>query len=397
MLKRHFAGRLKTLLKNFSIVTVLGPRQCGKTSFVRSELPGWKYFDLERPSDASLFSGDPEAMLDGLKGRWILDEAQRMPDLFPILRGLADRQRNAKGLGVILGSASPALTRHVSESLAGRTGFLDMTPFNWNEIASNQKSASMASHWFRGGFPNAFLKHKDPDRFDWFEGYSRTFIERDLPALGIEISPPQMRKLMTMLAHFHGGVWNASQIAASLGASYHTVNRYVDILEQTYLIRKLEPYSANIGKRIIKSPKIYFRDTGMLHYFLGIHSAEALRTHPSRGASWEGYVLEQAAGLLSVASPRCRPYFWRTSSGSEVDLLIECGSQITPLEIKLHSRPSLRDIGSGLKTFMDDHHVSRGYVLYPGQEDYPLGRGITALAADRLLADPARFSSIVEK
>ena len=251
----------------------------------------------------------------------------------------------------------------------------------------------LSALWFRGGFPVAFLEGDNRARHDWFEAYTRTFIERDLAALGIDVSAPAMRRLWTMLAHVNGGIWNASQIAASLGVSYHTVNRYVDILEHTFLVRKLPPYFVNVGKRLVKSPKLYFRDTGLLHYFLGIRTPEALDTHPARGASWEAFVIDQLVSTFSRALPGCQAFFWRTAQGNEVDLLVEAHGKRIPFEIKLHSAPRAED-AQGLLRCMSDLGAPRGYLVYPGRQPYSLGHGVTALPAAPLLAHPERVTRL---
>ncbi len=387
MIKRDYGPILRRLLRRFPCVTLLGPRQCGKTTFICTELPAWTYLDLERPSDAAPLVADPEARLEQLKGKVVLDEAQRVPELFPVLRGLIDRQRAKMGQFVILGSASPMLVRHISESLAGRTAFVDLPPFRWSEVKDDRQAASIKALWLRGGFPQAFLNPNDRERGEWLESYSRSFIERDLPALGIDVSAAQMRKLWAMLAHCNGGVWNASQIAASLAVSYHTVNRYVDILEQTYLIRKLPPYFANVGKRLVKSPKIYFRDTGLLHFFLGISSAAMLDIHPARGMSWEAFIIDQVISICQREVPSCQPYFWRTSQGHEIDLVIDLGSKKIPIEVKLHSAPTVQDAAS-LVQCMRDLKLTRGYLVHSGRQHYSLGNGVTALAAEEILTNP---------
>ncbi len=384
MVPRRYGTTLRRHLRQFPAVTLLGPRQCGKTTFIRSALPGWTYVDLERPSDATPLAADPEARLEQLGDHVILDEAQRLPELFPVLRGALDRV-HAKGRYVLLGSASPLLVRGISESLAGRTSFLDLPAFRWEEVSGRRGFSDLAILWLRGGFPSAALESDDRARMDWMEAYARAFIERDLPGLGIEVSAAQMRKLWAMLAHVNGGLWNASQLAASLGVSYHTVNRYVDILELAFLIRRLQPFHVNIGKRLVKSPKLYFRDTGLLHYFLGIRDATALETHPSRGASWEAFVIDQLVSLYERHAPGSRPYFYRTASGLEVDLLVDLGPRRVAFEVKLHHSPGA-DVTRGLRACFEDLGVARGYVVYPGREDYSLGRGIMALAAPRLLS-----------
>ncbi|MGH7165979.1 MAG: ATP-binding protein, partial [Nitrospiraceae bacterium] len=222
MIKRQYAGALQRLLRRYPAVTVLGPRQCGKTTFIRQALPTWTYLDLERPSDAAPLVADPEARLDQLGNRVIFDEAQRAPELFSVLRSVIDRNRSRRGRFVLLGSASPRLVRGISESLAGRTAFLDLTPFRWDEVRVGRGKVGLSDLWFRGGFPEAFLDRRDQVRREWLGAYARAFIERDLPALGVEVSASQMRKLWMMLAHCNGAIWNASQVAASLGVSYHT-------------------------------------------------------------------------------------------------------------------------------------------------------------------------------
>lgn len=393
MLDRGYGAALRALLRRFPAVTILGPRQCGKTTFIRRELPDWSYVDLERPADATPLAADPEARLEQLGDGVVLDEAQRLPEIFPVLRGLIDRRTSRKGRFVLLGSASPSLVRGISETLAGRTAFLDLPPFRWDEIEGRRPAGGLATLWLRGGFPDAFLSRGDRARHDWMEAYTRAFIERDLPALGIEVSASRMRKLWTMLAHVNGGLWNASQLAASLGVSYHTVDRYVDILEQAFLVRKLAPYFANVGKRLVKSPKVYFRDTGLLHYFLGIRLARHLDTHPARGTSWEAFIVDQLLSAYRRLDPGSQAFFWRTAQGDEVDLLIETGSRLVPFEVKLHSAPGTDD-ARGLRRCMADLKLLHGYVVYPGRERYSLGQGVTVVPARSLLGRPLRLSSL---
>jgi predicted AAA+ superfamily ATPase len=393
VIDRRFGDGLRRLLRQFPAVTVLGPRQAGKTTFIRRALPDWTYVDLERPSDAAPLAADPEGRLGQLGDRIVLDEAQRLPALFPVLRSVIDSQAGRRGRFVLLGSASPSLIREISESLAGRTGFLDLPPLRWDEVAVGARRPSLERLWFRGGLPPAFLARSDRQCTEWLDAYTRTVIERDLPALGIEVSAPQMRRLWTMLAHVHGGLWNASQLAASLGVSYHTVNRYVDILEQTFLVRKLEPYFANVGKRLVRSPKVYLRDSGLLHYFLGIRSAQDLHVHPARGASWEGFIVDHLVSAFARVAPGSRAYFWRTAKGDEVDVLIDTGSTRIPFEIKLHAAPGAADAAC-VRRCMEVLQLPRGYLVYPGATDYSLGGQVTALGADRLLGRPERLRSL---
>jgi len=309
-----------------------------------------------------------------------------------VLRSFVDENRNIKGQFILLGSASPKLIKQISESLAGRTTFFELIPFLYKEVIEHDSSTSIEKLWFRGGFPDAFLMDDNQTLLDWFESYTRTFMERDLAALGINVSSQQMRKLWTMLAYSNCNVWNASKLAASMGVNYQTVNRYTDILEQTYLIRKLQPYYFNIKKRIIKSPKILFRDTGLLHYFLGIHNLEQLATHPARGASWESFLIEQLIALFEIHVPNSRFYFWRTSGGAEVDLIVETNGKIIPIEIKLHSAPT-KNMVKGLQFCMSDLGVSKGYIIYPGDEIYSLGQNVSVIPAKKILLEKKVLNS----
>lgn len=393
MITRHYSTRLRELLRTFPVVCVLGARQCGKTTFIKTTLPRWQYRDLEKPSDAIELSEDPEAAVNRLGARFILDEAQRLPALFPILRSFVDQHPKRPGQVVLLGSASLSLIRQISESLAGRVGFLDMAPFQWDELRGRKSTYTPRALWYRGGFPDAFLASSDRARTDWFEAYTRTFIERDLANLGIDVSAPQMRRLWAMLAHANGSIWNASQIAASLGVSYHTVNRYTDILEQTFLVRRLPPYFANMTKRMVKSPRLYLRDTGVLHYFLGIRNSATLDVHPGRGSSWEAFVIEHLISALNRLLPGAQAFYWRTAAGAEVDLLIDRGGSFLPVEIKLHSSPSRRD-AAGLLTCMKELKLTKGYLVHAGRADYSLGQGVHALSAEKLLGSPRRLLSL---
>lgn len=369
--KRLQSRRLKTLLKQFPIVCVLGPRQCGKTTLVQSTLKKWHYIDVERPSDHIRVTSDPEDFLSEHPGRIIFDEAQLAPELFPVLRGFIDQSRRQMGRYVLTGSASFQLIRNLSESLAGRVGFVDVFPFHVLEIED------MDRLWIRGGFPESYLAKSQATSRDWLESYIRTFLERDLHRLGIEFSVTTMRRLWQMLAHLHGGLLNASELGNSLGITYHTVNRYLDILEQTFLIRRLAPYYVNISKRLIKRPKIYVRDSGLLHYFLGISDKKALKGHPVYGASWEGFALEQIFCWFSLNDPGATLYYWRTATGQEADLLIQTRGRMIAVEFKAHSAPDAASI-RGLKHAMSDLKLDKAFVIKPAGESYSLGKGITA-------------------
>ncbi|HEX7669311.1 MAG TPA: ATP-binding protein [Polyangiaceae bacterium] len=391
MLPRAAATEIARKLRTFPVVTILGPRQVGKTTLARSALPGWRYLDLERPADRAPLQADPEDRLRSLGDRVILDEAQLAPELFPVLRGLVDEHRKKNGRYVLLGSASPTLVRGISESLAGRSALLDLPQLEWSEFAGGKRS--LDDLWLRGGFPTPALSSNAVRRFDWFDAYVRTFVERDLAALGVDVSAARMRQLLGMLAHAHGALWNSSRIAAALGTNYHTVNRYLDILEQSFLVRRLRPLLPNLGKRLTRSPKIYLRDTGLLHHFLGIQSREQLSTSPSRGVSWESLVIEHVLASFAREAPGSEGFFFRSATGIEVDLVMQRSGDLVPFEIKSHTSPG-RDSLKGLFTFMRDLGVSRGYVIARSAEDYSLGDGVTVLSAKTVLADPARLASL---
>jgi uncharacterized protein len=351
--------------------------------------------DFEKPSDAAPMAADPEDRLARLGAHAILDEAQKLPEIFPILRSLVDTARKQNGRFVLLGSASPSLIRHISESLAGRTAFIEMSPFRWSEVENQVRGATLESLWYRGGFPDAFLDANDRRRLDWLEGYTKTYLERDLASWGIEVSPPLMRRFWTLLAHHHGGLWNASEIGNALGISYHTVNRYSEILEQTFLLRKLPPYHVNLGKRMVKSPKVYLRDSGLLHYFLGIHTPTILDAHPRRGASWEGFAIEHVISAFAKEFPGSQAYFWRTAAGAEADLLIDAGGRLIPFEIKLHSSPKRDDV-RGLRACIEDLKIAKGYVIYPGNVRYSLGDKVEAIPASTLFSRKFNITALIK-
>jgi len=300
-------ARLRNALRLAPIVTLLGPRQCGKTTLANHivESIQSRYFDLENPADEARLA-EPMTALERLQGLVIIDEVQRAPALFPVLRVLADRSRQTARF-LLLGSASPELVRASSESLAGRVAFVDMGGFGLREVGAT----AMRRLWLRGGFPRSFLARGEAESGAWRRDFIRTFLERDLRSFGIDISARALRRLWTMLAHYHGQVWNASEIGRSLGEAHTTIRRHADVLVGALVVRELQPWFENVGKREIKSPKLYVRDTGILHSLLGAESFEALESHPKLGASWEGFVIEQ---VLNVVGTR-DAYFWGTQSG----------------------------------------------------------------------------------
>ena len=362
----------------------MGPRQCGKTTFARNELSGFDYLDLELPSHYQKLESDIELYLRSRKRPLIIDEAQRCAELFPVLRALVDEKRKVNGQYVLLGSASFALQRQISESLSGRIAFLDLPPLQTNEIYS---SSALETHWLKGGFPDALL-HGDADRlsFDWFEAYTRTLIERDLPSLGLDFDPLQFRKLWTMCCHFHGQALNMNKIAASMGISGHTVRRYLDILEQSFLLRRLDPYHVNLKKRLVKSPKLYFRDSGLFHYFSRILSSEELMTSPQRGCSFEGYTVEQLIQAVTLEGSGWTPYYFRTSDDIEVDLLLVRGSEKIAIEVKTKLSCCEEDV-HGLRKACRLLGISKSFVVALGGESYPMKEGTTCIGARKWMQD----------
>lgn len=357
-LSREASARLKSLLRTFPAVLVHGPRQCGKSTLVRKLLPDWKHLDLERPADLGALRADLEGFFRAYPNRVVLDEAQTLPELFPVLRHVLDEKKQ-KGRFVLLGSASPSLVRGISETLSGRVGLLELTPFRSVELTGSRIAAQ---RWFWGGYPPVLGLKGFRARLDWLDGYVATFLERDLPALGLQLPAPRLRALWTMLTHVHGSLLNVSDLARSLTVSVHTVNHYLDVLEGAFLIRRLPPLHANIQKRLTKRPKLYVRDTGLLHFLAGLRHPAELETWPRRGHSFEGLVIEEVAALAAERATRPEITFWRTQAGAEVDLVIRDGRRLVPIEIKLGAAVDQYTI-VGLRQFMQDLGVARGWVV----------------------------------
>jgi predicted AAA+ superfamily ATPase len=359
-------------LKRNPVVALLGPRQCGKTTLARQLLPAGhpQYFDLEDPVVAHLME-NPMTTLQGLRGLVVIDEAQRHPGLFPVLRVLADRPKQPATF-LILGSASPELSRQASESLAGRVEIIEMRGFDLNELPAGAQDTL----WQRGGFPRSYLAANEENSVAWRKNFIRTFLERDLAALGFGLSPALMGRFWTMLAHYHAQLWNGSEIAASLGIAPNTARAYLDALEQTYMIRRLLPWQANLGKRLVKTPKIYFRDSGLFHTLCGIASGADLMTHPKLGASWEGFALEE---IIQARQPD-QAWFYAVHSGSELDLLMEAGGQRVGVEFKRADAPAAT---RSMHVAITDLGLDELWVVYPGIRAYSLDTRITV----RPLAD----------
>jgi len=363
-----YLRQLATAMKRSPVTSLLGPRQCGKTTLARAFGQGLAaaYFDLESQPDLQRLR-NPELMLGSLKGTVILDEIQVIPGLFNVLRVLSDRFPNPARF-LILGSASPGIIRSVSESLAGRVEFVELSPFNLGETGAESRDQL----WWRGGFPRSFLAPTEEDSLAWRENLIRTFLERDIPQLGITIPAAAMRRFWTMLAHYHGQIWNASKLARSMGLSDKTVRSYLDILTGTFMVRQLQPWHENIGKRQVRAPKIYLRDSGLLHSLLNLSSLHNLLGHPQAGASWEGFAIEQ---VLCAVKPS-EAYFWATHGGAEIDLFYFHRGRRYGVEAKFTEAPGLT---SSMRVGIEALKLDHLWVIYPGQHIYPMDKKATAL------------------
>jgi len=361
-----YIEHLSKAMRRSPVTALLGPRQCGKTTLARmfGKNRDTIYFDLESQPDKMRLQ-NPELALGDLKGTVVLDEIQDMPELFSVLRVLADRPGNRTRF-LILGSASPDLMKKASETLAGRVEFVELTGFTLSEINAKDQQKL----WLRGGFPRSFLAPSSADSSAWLEGFIRTFLERDIPQLGISIPSTAMRRFWTMLAHYHGQIWNASELGRAMGFSDKTMRAYLDILTGTFMVRQLMPWHENLGKRQVKAPKIYFRDSGILHQLLSLNDFHALSGHPRVGASWEGFALEQTLNIIRVQ----QVYFWSTYSGAELDLFFLHKGRRYGVEFKYSEAPVVtKSMRSAMET-LNLHHL---WIVYPGKMEYPVDEKIT--------------------
>lgn len=386
MIHREVESEVLFRVNHFPVTAILGPRQVGKTTLVKilqAVLPKESlYLDLEIPSDLAKLSFDAELFLKNHdRHTIILDEIHRLPDIFVLLRALIDQKREA-GRFILLGSASPDLLRNSAESLAGRISYVEMHPLHYREIVP----ADYRNHWLWGGFPLAYLAKNDKSRNLWLTDFLRSYLERDLPQLGLSVSPLLMRRLLMMIAGMQGGILNYSMLANSLGVSQPTVKNAVDFLEQAFLIRRLQPYFINIGKRLVKSPKIYIRDSGLLHHLLNVKESDSLLGHLVAGGSWEGYILQE---IISLLPQDALPFFYRSQDGSELDLVIQQGLGISlAIEIKLSDSPT---ISKGNTISLQDLGNPPLLIITPSANDYTLKPNVWVCSMATLSKTMHRF------
>jgi uncharacterized protein len=364
---------IKAAIQRSRVVVLSGPRQCGKTTLARELLSedSVNYFDLEDPASLARLD-EPMTALRPLNGLVVIDEVQRRPDLFPVLRVLADR-KGSPSRYLILGSASGDLLRQSSESLAGRMEYVTMGGFTLSELGAPTEPTL----WRRGGFPLSYLAKTEADSLTWRKNFVRTLLERDFPQWGVRVLAAALQRFWTMLAHYHGQVWNAAEPARALGVSESTTRRYLDLLTDALMIRQLQPWHANLGKRQVKASKVYVRDTGLLHHLLGIDTAKALVNHPKLGASWEGFVIEQ----MLMMEPHDDAYFWATHQGAEIDLILRRGDRLLGVECKRTDAPRLTP---SIRIALEDLGIERIALIYPGNKRFPLSDNVEVIPLDDL-------------
>ena len=360
---------VRAKLRRAPITALLGPRQCGKTTLAQS-LKAEHFFDLEDPRSLARLD-EPQTALEGLTGIVVIDEVQRKPDLFPLLRVLADRQQETRYL--LLGSASSELVKEVSESLAGRVAYHDLGPLAVDETGVRE----WRRLWLRGGFPRSYLSEDETTSALWREDFIRSHLERDIPALGISIPAETLRRFWVMVSHYHGQTLNLSELGRSFGVSDHTVRRYLEILSGTFMIRLLPPWHANVGKRLVKAPKLYIRDSGLFHALHAIATPVQLESNPKLGASWEGFAMEQAIRLMDVT----HPYFWRTHTGAELDLVWQAHGGLWGMEFKYQDAPRMT---RSIRAVMRDLPLQHLWIVYPGPDRYRLDDAVSVLPVAEL-------------
>ncbi|MEI9477622.1 MAG: ATP-binding protein, partial [Deltaproteobacteria bacterium] len=375
-IERFITAKIRQKLEKVPGVVILGPRQCGKSTLAKaiiSDIGAAIHLDLERPSDVNKLR-DPEAFFSLNSDQLIcLDEVQRVPDLFPLLRSVMDENKR-NGQVIILGSASPDLIRQSSETLAGRVSYFELTPFLLREVSGDHRLKTLRRLWLRGGFPRSYLASDEEESYEWRLDFIRTFLERDIPQLGFRTPAKSLERFWRMCAHVHGQLLNSSKLGESLGVSHHTVRSYIDMLEQSFVLRVLRPYESNLKKRMIKSPKVYIRDSGLLHALLGIEGPNDLLGHPVYGASWEGWVIENVLSLL----PNWKASFYRSSSGSEIDLILEKGNRRLAVECKASTSPS---VSRAFWNALNDVKVKETWIIAPVSEAYPIEKGVMVAPA----------------
>jgi len=373
------AQEIARLLRNNPVVAILGARQVGKTTLAR-EIAGKRkqthFFDLERTQDLARLA-DPELTLGPLRGLVILDEIQRRPDMFPTFRVLADRDPTPARF-LVLSSAPPDLMQQSSESLAGRIAYYELPGLSLGEVGLNSTNRL----WLRGGFPRSYTARSIASSAQWRDDFVRTFLERDIPQLGVTIPAATLDRFWSMLSHYHGQLWNGSELARAFGVSHHVVRRYLEALEATFMVRTLKPWTANLSKRQVKSPRIYLRDSGILHHFLNTPSLQDLERHPKVGASWEGFIIESLLQHLRVDSRHS--YFWRTHQGAEIDLIVQRGNKLRGFEIKRTVAPS---VTPSMRIAINDLGLDRIDVIHAGSESFALAPKIMAVSANKLTED----------
>lgn len=375
MKREHYIKRIQRAFETHKVVALLGPRQCGKTTLAKDYISyehhptkTKNYFDLEKNTDLARLA-NPLLALEPLEGLIVIDEIQRIPELFPSIRVLVDQTKTQRYL--ILGSASRDLIRQSSETLAGRIQYIETTPFSYEE------TQQMDRLWLRGGFPLSYLSKTDENSYIWRREYTQTFLERDIPNLGIRISPMELRRFWMMIAHYHGNIFNASEIGKSLGLNHKTIRHYTDILVGTFMLREIPPWFENISKRQVKSPKIYFRDSGILHYLLNIPNEESLYHHPKLGSSWEGFALESIIRHHETSDGEY--YFWATQGHAELDLLILKNGKRLGFEFKYTDMPK---VTKSMLIAVEDLKLDKLFIIFPGKESFSLTTCINAVGLE---------------